>query len=302
MPSQPCDTSWQLVLAVTSSLPTLQCSMGKSYSLLCPGAFPTFLVPGMVRPGQRPTTTRYAAQPQAAPLLVNGNLRTSRRVLLRILEQDSDVSSDDESEPPGGSSEDVVHDEVCVVDSIEPVNEWLRVKCAPPECRRVSAPSPPPDGETEIVDPGDVKVNPGETKMEWRKVTFALMNRARFGIPPDTEYSCHGDVDYDVDKTDLLVSVGGTDVGDGAVVEEGVGPVTNGVPKVKGERGKEVEKVSNRNSRRIFIPLRTTRPTLFLQATRSYGLSSALSIPLHRSNHSLAGLPFDRFVSTFLCE
>ena len=247
MPSQPCDTSWQLVFAVTpplSSPTTLQCSMGKSYSLLCPGAFPTFLVPGMVRPGQRPPTTR-CSPPRPAPLVVNGNLRTSRRVLLRILEQDSDVSSDyddDESEPPGGSIEDAVLDDVRIIDPIEPGNEFLRVKVAPPECNRVSAQSP--DGETEIVDPAQIKVNTGESKYEWRKVTFALMNRARFEIPPDAEYSCQRDVDYDVDKTDLLGSTAPTDLSDGGVVEEGVVPVRNGVVKVTREGDKESEKVS----------------------------------------------------------
>ena len=223
------DTSWQPAFAVT--LPTLQCSMGKSYSLLCPGAIPTFLVPGMGFPG-RPVPPR---KPPPHPV-GNGDLRTSRRVLLRILEHDSDASSDESELPPGGGTSLSDAEGVGVVPS-EPVESvWHRMKFASPEHDRVR--TPPPEGDPEETDAGAVDGAPSEPTIEWRRVTFQLMNRARFGITGKTEsdgnvlgseHNCPRVVDSHPEETD------------------GLGSVPNGVVKDIGEDDQHSDKVSGHN-------------------------------------------------------
>ena len=237
MPTPTGDTSWHLVFAVT--LPTLQCSMGKSYSLLCPGAFPTFLIPGMGFLG-RPATPR-----KPTPHLVsNGDLRTSRRVLLRILEQDSDASSNESELPPGGKSSVTILGEVNV-DPSEPRSEWHQVKFASPEEGRIKMPSP--NGDADDTDLGQVNVHPGDSRIEWRRVTFELMNRAHFGIPRNSDGATtdtkHGVVDYNPEELDVLGSAGGTVGVDGAV-DAVVTPVSNGMVKVTGRGEENSEKVS----------------------------------------------------------
>jgi len=240
MPVPSGDTSWQPAFAVT--LLTLQCSMGKSYSLLCPGAIPTFLVPGMGFPG-RPVPPR---KPPPHPV-GNGDLRTSRRVLLRILEHDSDTSSDESELPPGGGTSLSDMEGVGVIPS-EPVESvWHQMKFASSEHDRVRTPSP--DGDTEETDVGAVDVTPNEPAVEWRRVTFQLMSRAHFGITrktesdgnvPGSEHNCPRVRESNPEETDALESASGVD----GTRQGVIAPVPNGVVKDSGEDDQHSDKVS----------------------------------------------------------